>query len=253
MSVKSKMTAIADEIRDKTGKTEALNLDQMPSEIRNAYEAGKKTEYDAFWDAFQENGKRINYYQAFGFGDGAAQSPWNNQNFKPKYPIKPRYVNNMFTNFGYRGDVTEAAEIDFSNAWAVYNIFVNCPWITRVGVINCTGMEEGGGALLNACTALETVDKFIFRNDGLQKMSSLSFTSCTSLKNIIFEGKVNFDVNFKDSPLTKSSITNVINALFENTTDKTVTFKKSAKEAAFTDAEWAELIATKPNWTFKLV
>ena len=29
--------------------------------------------------------------------------------------------------------------------------------------------------------------------------------------------------------------------------------EKAAKEAAFTDDEWAALIATKPNWTFALV
>lgn len=238
--------------------TEGVNIEAT---YNKSY--GMQTEWDRFWDAFQEYGKRVNYYQAFGFGDSASHSPWTNQNFKPKYPIKPRYVNNMFTNFGYRGDVTEAAEIDFSNAWAVYNIFVNCPWITRVGVINCTGMEEGGGALLNACTALETVDKFIFKSDGTQKMSSLTFTGCTSLKNIAFEGKANFDINFKDSPLSKASITSVINTLYEGSTGKTLTLKLSAVNTAFetssgaadgsTSAEFAALVATKTNWTITMI
>ena len=224
---------------------------------------GMQTEYDRFWDAYQEYGKRINYYQAFGFGDSASRSPWTNQNFKPKYPIKPSYVNNMCTNFGYRGDITEAAEFDFSNAWALYGAFVNCPWITRIGTIDCRAMSEGGGGIINSCAALETVDKFIFKSDGTQKMSSLSFASCTSLKNIIFEGKVNFDVNFKDSPLTKESITSVINTLYEGSTGKTLTLKLSAVNTAFetsagagdgsTSAEFAALVATKTNWTITMV
>lgn len=46
MSVNSKMTAIADEIRDKTGKTEALNLDQMAESIPEVYKAGQSSMVD---------------------------------------------------------------------------------------------------------------------------------------------------------------------------------------------------------------
>ena len=52
--------------------------------------------------------------------------------------------------------------------------------------------------------------------------------------------------------LTKSSITNIVNVLSPTVTGQTATFNKAAKEAAFTDDEWEELIATKPNWTFNL-
>lgn len=233
----------------------ADKLTQVAENVSKVHNSGKKAEYDAFWDAYQDYGKRVNYYQTFGFGDSASLSPWTNQNFKPKFPIKPSYVNNMCTNFGYRGDITEAAEFDFSDAWALYNAFVNCPWITRVGTIDCRGMQEGGGAIISNCPELETIDKFIFRDDGLQPMSSngLLFTNCTSLKNIVFEGTVNFNVNFQWCPLTKSSITSVINALHDKAINKSVTFNKNAKESAFTDTEWAELIASKPNWTFSLI
>ncbi|MFR8974816.1 MAG: hypothetical protein ACLVG9_02365, partial [Eubacteriales bacterium] len=52
--------------------------------------------------------------------------------------------------------------------------------------------------------------------------------------------------------LTKSSITSVINGLSDTVTGKTATFNQTAKEAAFTNEEWAVLIGTKPNWTFSL-
>ena len=45
------------------------------------YDKGKKDEYDAFWDVFQQNGTLTFYGYAFS-GHG-----WNKDNFKPKYPI----------------------------------------------------------------------------------------------------------------------------------------------------------------------
>ena len=49
MSVNSKMTAIADEIRAKTGGVDALTLDDMASEVPKVYDAGKKAEYDSIY------------------------------------------------------------------------------------------------------------------------------------------------------------------------------------------------------------
>ena len=46
-TVKEKMTAIADEIRDKTGKTEKLTLDDIKASISQVYEKGA--------DDFEEN------------------------------------------------------------------------------------------------------------------------------------------------------------------------------------------------------
>ena len=46
------------------------------------HEAGKKAEYDAFWDCFQNYGNRKHYGGCFGSG-------FNSKNLKPKYPIRP--------------------------------------------------------------------------------------------------------------------------------------------------------------------
>ena len=83
MSVNEKMTAIADAIRDKTKETEPLTLDAMATEIPKVFDAGKKAEYDAFWDVFQNYGDEegMSYYSAFGY-DG-----FTDENYNPKYPI----------------------------------------------------------------------------------------------------------------------------------------------------------------------
>jgi hypothetical protein len=52
--------------------------------------------------------------------------------------------------------------------------------------------------------------------------------------------------------LTKASITSIINGLSADTSELTVTLSKTAVNTAFTDEEWATLIATKPNWTISL-
>ena len=56
--------------------------------------AGKKSEYDAFWDAYQQNGERTNYAYAF------AGSCWTPETLKPKYPICP---NDNGRSWSYEG------------------------------------------------------------------------------------------------------------------------------------------------------
>lgn len=56
-------------------------LNNVPLVHTAGVEAGKKAEYDAFWDSFQENGERRSYQAAFAcwWGDG--------NSIKVKYPI----------------------------------------------------------------------------------------------------------------------------------------------------------------------
>ena len=58
------------------GNQDALNNDEN---YNLGIETGKKQEYDSFWDAFQDDGKRTSYSYAF---TGAC---WNDITFKPKY------------------------------------------------------------------------------------------------------------------------------------------------------------------------
>ena len=67
------------------------------------------------------------------------------------------------------------------------------------------------------------------------------------------QGKINVSISFEWLALDKASTTSVVNALSSTATGQTATFNKTAKEAAFTDTEWSELIATKSNWTISLL
>lgn len=82
----------------------AEKLTQIAENQQRVYDAGftagqeqggGDSHYDTFWDAYQENGNRIDYDRAFG-GIG-----WTAETFKPKYlPIRPT-IGSMYMTFAY--------------------------------------------------------------------------------------------------------------------------------------------------------
>lgn len=216
MALTDKLTAIGDAIRAKLGGLALIPLADMPTEVGNVYDAGKQAEYDAFWDAYQDNGNLRNYDYAFaGLG-------WNDTTFKPKYPIVATYGNGMF----YLSNISAISVINFANASSLYAAF-------------------------RSAKKLATIEKLILSSTTNQTFT-LTFEECNKLKNIVIEGVIKNSIDIHWSPLTKASITSIINALSATTTGRTVTISQTAKNNAFTAEEWAALVATKPNWTIAL-
>ena len=59
----------------------AEQITELKQDFDDVYEAGKKSQYDEFWDVYQTNGRRTDYKYAFaGIG-------WTAANFYPKYDI----------------------------------------------------------------------------------------------------------------------------------------------------------------------
>ena len=230
----------------------AEKLTKIAENVPKVYEAGKKADYDAFWDAYQQSGNRVLYDFAFA-GNG-----WNDNTFKPKYDIIPSWnIVNMFyksaitdldallkkcgvtldiSNNGNYGDVfnggafTVLPEIEFgASAWSIWGTFADCK-------------------------ALHTIKKLTF-NEAIDSSRNFDdiFANDTSLANVEFAGVLKGNINFQWCPLTKASIESLFSILSDSASGKTVTLNQTAKEAAFTDAEWSALIATKPNWAFALV
>lgn len=247
MSVKEKMTAIADAIRDKTGKTEALGLDEMAEGVGEVYEAGQKSEYDRFWDAYQQG-----TYQNQFSGNG-----WNNATFRPKYDIKPTNGYMLFYSSQIEGDMVEilaqhGVKFDTSRTTTFQYMFQHSKFM-RLGEIDFTYCANNNSSIFISTfqtSTLVTIDKVKVK-EGLA-FASTTFNA-SSLENITFAGVIGGTINFGRCPLSRDSITSIVNALSANSTGLTVTFSKTAKEAAFTADEWAALIAAKPNWTISLV
>lgn len=225
---------------------------------QEGFDAGKQAEWDMFWDAFQENGKRTNYSSAF------LQSGWSKSIFKPKYNIQPTSAADMFLFFNNNAktvdeqvDFVQLANeqqivFDFSQVTSFYRAFAT-GGISRLGTIdmsNATNTQYAfyggyGSMKLHTIELLICSEKTVFYND--------CFGAANSLKNLRIEGTIGSDISLKTSPyLTKASIESIMNALSNTATDKTATFNKTAVNNAFTTDEWNALAATKPNWTITL-
>ena len=242
MSVNEKMTAIANNIRDKTGTTKSLTLDQMESGINEVYEAGKKTEYDAFWDSFQSYGERRGYEQGFYFNcvyTSYKIPVWTDENFKPKYDIKPKgsiekiFINCAITDF--KGILEKQGVVfDTSEATCVTSAFESCGQLTRLPVLNFSGVGVKMSAVFQFCYKLESIDKLILSNSGTQTFS-FPFNSCISLKEIRVEGVIGQNFPINHSPLSGESLKSIITHLknYAGTANEykyTITLSSSAFE-----------------------
>ena len=234
----------------------AEKLVQVAENQQRVYEAGKRSEYDRFWDACQQNGNRTNYENAFaGFG-------WNETTFMPKHPITAStstYM--MFRYCAFTGDL--AAHLQNLNCSLSTTGCANFQYafygsrFTRIGEVdlqNALYMQSAFGS----CTLLETIDKIVSAENTAYDAST--FAGCKALKNVTIVGTIGRSFNMKDCVnLSLDSIMSVINALSDTTTGMTITFSGTAVTEALGTGEWADgsnewlaITDTKPNWTFVL-
>lgn len=266
-----------------------INAQNFVNKISEVYDAGKKSEYDRFWDEFQAVGERANYKYAF-YGSG-----WTDDTYKPKYPIvigPTHQCNYMFSS----SKISKVTGVDFTNAGNLQYLFYGCSSLTYVGVINTKGVESTSDMthLFNSCQKLKTIEKLILNTSGNRAFNGC-FNMCTALENITIEGVVGNNIDFRYSPLSKDSImgkvitaeeysilsdavkTNnvfifngnyyyggIVTALKSDASSKTLTLKKSAVNEAFeinvddettypVGSEFYELRHSKDNWTFSYV
>ncbi len=204
---------------------------------------------DAFWDAFQDNGNRTSYLYGFS-GDG-----WKDETFKPKYNIAPTGNAHYMFAYSHIADVKACLEscgvtLDFSKASGANSTFSYCRKLTTLPKIDLSSATTSSNTFYNS-TLLQTIEEL---KVSTKTTFSGSFGECKSLENMIVTGTIaknGFNVQWS-TKLSKASIESIINALSGTTSGLTVTISKTAKETAFTDSEWATLIATKPNWTISL-
>lgn len=186
------------------------------------YEKGKSNEWNMFWDSFQKNkGEMGNYASIFSY------EHWDENNYNPKYTIKPTYsCNQMF----YASHVTDTkVTIDLRLCTLTNQIFLSAK-------------------------KLKTIRKIIVKESTTY---TSAFGGCSALENITFEGVIANNISFSDSPLlTVESMINdegtgIINCLKDfvsegSTTTCALTLHADAK-ARLTDAQKA--VATEKGWT----
>lgn len=247
------------------------------NDFDEVYNSGKKISYDLFWDNFQKKGNRKSYEYAF--------ISWHEKSFYPKYDIiigvnssgadESGSAVSTFRRFNSNiiNSVEQNTPVDLSQRFEDCGVIFNTSLvkaftytfsfsnISRIPVIDMSSASSMGYMCFYYSRNLETIDKIILKNDGSQTGNDNNFAGLGKLKNIIFEGVIGSNINFKDSPLlTKSSIISIINAL-SNEKGATLTLSQTAVNNAFgsiDSQEWIDLIISKSNnynglWTITLV
>lgn len=212
MSVNEKMTAIADNIRDKTGTAEPLTLDDMARGVNEVYEEGKNAEYDAFWDAIQTKGNN-----ARGYDYMFSSYSWNDTTFKPKYDIHVSYNGGVGTFGGHCGITDLEASLQRAN---VKLYFEGGNINEMFGSHSLTVLPEVD--LRNGCTTynvfagknIHTIRKIISYETTSWSVYSFSRDANNKLANITFDGVIAKDINFQyHSLLTVDSMKSIITHL----------------------------------------
>lgn len=214
----SSLTAVADAIREQTGKAEQIlfpeGYEAAPAEL---VEIGKQAEYDRFWDIHQNYGKpATDYRYKFWY--------WENANYKPKYRIYSTLasMNYIFQNARIEDTIVE---VDFS------------------GTNTCA-------YAFGYCSKMHTARIRVAE----QNTFTMAFQACRALVNLTVEGKFGNSIDLQWSALlSKESITSVVNALSSNVSGQSLTLSQTVVDNAFTADEWNVLAATRPNWTFAFV
>lgn len=179
------------------------------------YEAGQKAAHTAFWNAFQHEGDRVDYYNAF--------RNWPDESYDPIFPI---------TCTG----ATSAGE-------AGGNVFYSSGIKdTKVPIV---ATDTNVNYMFARCTRLETIP--LLELNGVTGFSQ-TFAGCTVLENITVAGSIGKNFNISATPvLSAASVQSIVNALADLTGQdaQTLTFHSSIV-TTLTD-EQTTAIFTK-NW-----
>ena len=225
----------------------AEKLTTIAENEQKVYEAGK----GVIWDDLQANGTRVDYGHAFYRWETATE-------IVPKYPIK---TNNMSSMFGICRKLINLPPIEITSTTVeALNAFGFCDSLKSVDLD--MPISGSAGAMFADCYELETIQKLIVTKNTMYY--NAAFRNNHSLKNIVFEGVINGDIDFRWSTLlTKDSIISIINALNTSASSLTCTLSKTAINKAFEtsegandgqySADWSSLVASRSNWTISLV
>lgn len=258
------LTATAEAIREHTGKEDLMKLEEMPEEIEGVFEAGKKSEYDAFWDEFQDYGNRTHYLNAF---DGKG---FNKNNFYPKYNIVFGENESNWTFIRWNDD--DKHTLNLKERMELCGVSFDFTQLkTSIQTFYYTKFTEIPALDMSNVTSF---DRTFAYNYGLKSIEELTigkdasfndaFAHSNVLEKLIIKGCIGgngFNTQWC-TKLSKDSIISIINALSTSTSGLTVTLSQTAVNRAFatatgaengsTSEEWLALAATKSNWTISL-
>ena len=237
-------------VGDGTIDTYAEKIDEISS-------GGQESYYDEFWDNYQQNGDREDYFCAF------VGKSWTENILKPKYDMIPTSANQMFKSANSINenisDYFESQDIklDFSKCSNFTETFA------QVGILGVGTLDTRSANALQATfvwnSRITEVRELILKDDGSQTFPN-TFIGTSALKTLIIKsGVIGNDFQVQSNVLDEESIKSIVNHLSDDK-GATLTLKKNAVIKAFgsvDDPEWIELITPKSNeyngkWTISL-
>jgi hypothetical protein len=232
--------SIADKIRSKTGKSNAIVANDFPESVDEVFEAGKKSEYDAFWDAYQDNGNRTNYSNGFsGIG-------WNSETFVPKYDIYTWSAYMLFRESG-NIDMEETLVKRGKSITVTGEDFAYMFSLSRIAVIDGIIFTSNGGCNLNnTFTGMPNLKEIRCEIPYTNSINSGDvFREAIHLTHIRFKGPINVNLNLQWSPLDVTTLKHIISLL----TNFSGTANEYKYNVVFNEACWTALEAdsVSPN------
>lgn len=242
----------------------ADKLATVAENVPKVYAAGAQSEYDMFWNNYQNYGNRTVYANAFsdGYNTNNDVCKWSDMmvdyNFIPKYPLYVSNGDRMFYTWNKKIDLVEFLNTnnipyDFSNMTDNTMFMFASSYFTRLPVIY--SIKQLVSTFLN-CTYLETIDGYgtDYVNSGGQQFLSV-FLGCSALKNLTILGEIKGnDLNLQwSSYLTHDSLLSIINALADKSADTSGTVWKviiGGTNMAKLTTEDLDIIEAK-GWVFE--
>lgn len=226
----------------------AEKLTTIAENVPKVYEAGAKSEYDRFWDAYQSNSSGFGYgvkpyYYAF------AGSGWNDDTFKPKYNIKMRYSNISAFSYFEGTDLINLLKVagvtlDTSEATSLSGLFAYST-VARIPTLDFRKASSLSNVFYE-CKSLLYVEKMLVGEKNT--FSTNTFYGCNELIEIRFEGVIASDISLSHcGKLSYDSVDNIIDTLSDLTggTAKTITWHSTVLDN-LTVEQYTKI--TNKNW-----
>ena len=235
--------------------SEKLNTiaNNIPAIYNAGIENGVKSEYDRFWDVFQENGQRKRYFYAFAGGG------WTPEIFNPKHHISivetatpNRHCEGMFYGFmrGYEGQPISLTPemVDFSQAMLIQDTFSNAYFDTITADFSNAVSLYGAFQQHKAVNQEKTTRAIYLKVTEKCTNFTGAFNQCSNLEELQFTADSIIAAQIDVAHCVKLSHESLMSILYalKDGANLTCTLGKS-NLAKLTDAEKA--IATEKGWT----
>lgn len=173
--------------------------------------AGRQSEYNAFCDAMQRKGARIQYNYAF------ADTLLDEHTLNPKHIVQPETAEYMFSMARANSPLTlKADKFDFSNCTSMKYAFGDRNCISTFELVDISKCTDAG-SLTNAFYDgynTRVKKKINIKCSENSRFNTNMFGYCTELKDLSIDGTVGMSINLSWSEkLSLESAKNVLTAL----------------------------------------